>query len=519
KYTEKGHISFTIAGNVVNDDTVFLTIEIADSGRGIKQENLIQIFNDFMQVDISYNKGIEGTGLGLPISKSLVMAMGGNIVVSSEYGSGSVFKITLPQKIRESGKLAQVENPGDKCVLVYERKEVYAHSIFRTIDNLGVGCTLVHNDADFENEISSGKYNFVLIASNLYNNTIDICKKFEKNIHIVLLVRDSGYSLDNLNLGILYMPVHSISIANMLNGIKGVYSDNTDAFSAVRFTAPEAKVLIVDDIYTNLKVAEGLLLPYQMRVDLCKSGREAVDMVKENNYDLILMDHMMPEMDGIEAAAHIRKWEQKQANSNSASGRNVGKKQIPIAALTANAVSGTREMFLENGFNDFLSKPINLVKLNSVLEKWIPKEKQKKYSGGNRNISSGLSAANNNNAQKTQLNLKIEGIDVEKGYTMLGSKLDSYLLVLSVFVKDSREKAQSVRECLKSGDIRLFTIHIHAIKSAAASIGAMELSNNAKALEEAAKQNDTSFIEQNTGNFLKEMETLLGNITKAIQDY
>ncbi|MDR3299206.1 MAG: response regulator, partial [Candidatus Accumulibacter sp.] len=131
------------------------------------------------------------------------------------------------------------------------------------------------------------------------------------------------------------------------------------------FTAPEAEVLIVDDFTSNLLVAEGLLIPYKMRVFTCLNGREAVERVRERSFDLVFMDHMMPEMDGVEATRVIRAMKEERCRT------------LPIIALTANAVSGMREMFLENGFNDFLSKPIEVTKLDTVLEKWIPAGKRR----------------------------------------------------------------------------------------------------------------------------------------------
>ena len=133
------------------------------------------------------------------------------------------------------------------------------------------------------------------------------------------------------------------------------------------FTAPNARVLVVDDIEVNLAVAEGMLYPYNMHVDLCLSGAEAIEKAKQYHYDLIFMDHMMPEMDGIEAAKRIRKLGEEDAYY----------RDLPIIALTANAIDGMKEMFLENGFSDFLSKPIDQIKLNTILAKWIMKEEIK----------------------------------------------------------------------------------------------------------------------------------------------
>jgi CheY-like chemotaxis protein len=139
------------------------------------------------------------------------------------------------------------------------------------------------------------------------------------------------------------------------------------ADAAVSFSAPTARFLIVDDILTNLKVAEGLLALYQATVETCQSGIEAIELVKKNNYDIVFMDHLMPGMDGIEATTVIRYWEKEQLP--------VGREQVPIIALTANAVSGMREVYLEEGFNDYLSKPIDVSELDKILTRWIPKGK------------------------------------------------------------------------------------------------------------------------------------------------
>ncbi|MDR1232126.1 MAG: response regulator [Spirochaetaceae bacterium] len=142
----------------------------------------------------------------------------------------------------------------------------------------------------------------------------------------------------------------------------------------VRWTAPTAKILIVDDIVTNLKVARGLLAPFECEIDLCTNGAQAVSMVKNETYDLVFMDHMMPEMDGIETTAAIRAWEETRRNRHPSGDSAVGR--IPIVALTANALSGMQEMFLEKGFDGYLAKPIEIKSLNTVMEKWIPVEKR-----------------------------------------------------------------------------------------------------------------------------------------------
>jgi PAS domain S-box-containing protein len=365
KYTEKGFVTFTVYEENTDENTVTLIMEIMDTGKGIRQEDLANLFIEYKQLDQEHNRGIEGTGLGLTITRSIVLAMGGKIDVYSEYGKGSSFTVTLPQIVRSHKVLAEVENPDKKKVLIYERREIFADSIVLTIDNLGVSSTVVSTDSEFNERMMKQKFDFIFISFELYINNKDEILKYESTSQIVILT-EFGETIPDSNLNVISMPAHAISIANILNGksSKFTYDDNNELI--VSFTAPQANILVVDDIITNLNVAKGLLSPYETEITLCKSGMMALNAIKNNRYDLIFMDHRMPEMDGIETTHRIR----------AMGDQDPYYKNVPIIALTADAVSGVKEMFLESGLNDFLSKPIDTIKLNSVMEKWIPREKQ-----------------------------------------------------------------------------------------------------------------------------------------------
>jgi CheY-like chemotaxis protein len=257
KYTKEGYIEFKVTGSVTGQETINITFEVSDSGMGIKEEDMKNVFGNFVRFDPYKNRNVEGTGLGLAITNSLCRLMGGDISVTSVYGKGSTFTVILPQKI------------------------VDARPIATTTTTIAAG--------------------------------------------------------------------------------ESPGAEQTD--SAVLFTAPDARVLIVDDVSINLMVAEGLLAPYKMQITCVTSGAEAVSLTENNTYDLILMDHLMPTMDGIETAAKIR----------ASAGANP---RVPIVALTADAIVGMKEMFLENGFNDYLSKPIEISRMNAIIKRWIPPEKQ-----------------------------------------------------------------------------------------------------------------------------------------------
>ena len=503
KYTESGFVAFTVAGDIVDEDTVNLTIAVKDSGRGIKQEDIDSLFGDFVQVDAANRKGVEGTGLGLAITRNILKMMNGDIQAASEYGKGSTFTVTLPQKFHSREKLASVKSPKEKSTIVFEHRDIYANSIVSTMDNLGVKCTLASSDAEFRKKMASGKHSFVFIANSLYEQNKQTIVKHGASSKIVLLT-EFGETVHDDKGNVLAMPVHCISIANMLNGVSDVYSYKEDDAIAMNFTAPDAKVLVVDDIRTNLKVAEGLLLPYNMQIDLCKSGAEALTAVRSKHYDLVFMDHWMPDMDGIETTKRIREMGAKDPRFQ----------ELPIIALTANAVSGTKEMFLASGFNGFLAKPIDTVKLDSILNKWIPREKRMNVAA-----DSGVAASRAEHDAPTAPQVaafEIRGIDVGAGIATTGSSVERYRDMLAIFHEDGVEKIKELAACLEAGDIPLYTIHAHALKGAMANIGAAELSGAAKALEMAGKQKDLKFIKAHHSGFLADLRTLLNNIQSVL---
>ncbi|MCL2193728.1 MAG: ATP-binding protein [Treponema sp.] len=368
KYTGSGgFVSLCICGEMDGEGTVNLTIDVEDSGCGIKEEDQKILFNEYARFDREKNKDAEGTGLGLAITWHIVKAMGGNIGVRSEYGKGSTFTVIFPQTVCSNKQIGYVENAKEKNVLVYEQRDIYADSLIFAMENLGVDGMRVCDDSELLEQLAHGKYTSAFISFELYLRNVKAIMALNTKTKMVVLT-EFGETVPEKNLTVLTMPVHSVSVANILNGEQDSFSYHGNTGAVVGFTAPEASVLVVDDILTNLKVVKGLLSPYGMQISLCKSGEMALDAIKAARYDIVFMDHLMPNMDGVEATARIR----------GLSAEDSYFAKLPIVALTANVIAGMREFFLENGFSDFMSKPVDVVRLNAVLEKWIPEEKQLK---------------------------------------------------------------------------------------------------------------------------------------------
>jgi len=368
KYTDTGgFVAMRIYGEMDGQNMVNLTIDVEDSGHGIKKENLENLFDEYAQFDRGRKTSPEGIGLGLTIARHIVEAMDGQIAVRSEYGKGSTFTITIPQMVRFDRPLTSVENVGEKSTLVYEKRGTYVDSLILALNNLGISYTMASDDADLLAHLASGKYAFAFISLDLYKNNRQAIMDLGTATKIVILI-GFGETVLERNLAVINMPVHSLSVANVLNETQGSFSYHGNTEFAASFTAPEANILVVDDILTNLKVVEGLLSPYKTQVSLCKSGEMALEAVKSKRYDLVFMDHMMPGMDGVETTLHIRKLGASDSYFS----------ELPIVAFTANAVVRMREFFLDNNFSDFMSKPVDMIKLNAILEKWIPEEKRLK---------------------------------------------------------------------------------------------------------------------------------------------
>jgi len=253
---------------------------------------------------------------------------------------------------------------------------------------------------------------------------------------------------------------------------------------------PDLKILVVDDNSINLNVIGGLLRLYGIKAFEAASGRQAIEMTRENRYDLIFMDHMMPEMDGVETLRAIRA---------------LGIK-TPVIALTANAVTSAKEMLLASGMDDFLSKPVVMNDLNKILIRWIP---------GSRVVDPPVVELHENIVNLEKLN-KIDGLSAEIGLERVSGQKDLYRDILGSFSAAAEKCKTNLNEFIAAGNMPAFTIEIHSMKSSLANIGAMELSARAQELESASSRNDSGFCAAALPPFINRLEELAANLAEAI---
>lgn len=478
KFTQKGQVVLKVGFRKILKDEIRLEISVLDTGIGIKKEDINKLFKEFQQVDSKRNRNIEGTGLGLAISHRIVSLMGGEIWVESEYEKGSNFSFWIPQKIFD-------EKPS---VVVKEKETISAaglvangflrNHIEKDMGYLGIPYLSLESENDLailtEKEIS-----YFFVGQGMFSPKVEDFVKNHPEINVVLMIDfRNSVKLNINNLLIVKKPVYVLNIASIFNG-EDVntgfgYSTNND----FDFIAPEAEVLIVDDNAINLTVAEGLLEPLRMKITTATSGKEAIEMISEKVFDLIFMDHMMPEIDGVETTHIIRRFHKEYDD-------------IPIIALTANAVSGTKEMFIREGMNDFVAKPIEMRTILSKLRTWLPKHKIKKV----------YEVANEETGQKEVKCVVIDGLDTEAAMKLLGTE-KLFWAVLKDYYQVIEKKAKLIKELEEAEDWHAYTIEVHALKSASKQIGATELSEKAARMEKAGNEEDGQLIHQSTDELL-----------------
>ena len=507
KYTREGYIRLALTGERSGEENcITLSFEVSDSGIGIREKDIPALFQRFTRLDMKKNHGIEGTGLGLVITRNLCRAMGGDIILTSRYGSGSVFTVYFPQSFQNSAPLAEADRPEEKKTLCYEKEARRAASIAGSLKSLGVPVKMVCKAEDFFRELETEQYRFVLCGNGLIERAAEIIKERALDTMPVLLANPGLPSYPNFPK--LDMPVYAGPLAAILNNRNAAAQKKTWCGST--FTAPQARILAVDDIATNLVVIEGLLAIYRCQIDSCTSGADALGMVQKRRYDMIFMDHMMPGMDGIECTRLIRAWEKEQ---RAASG--IPKEPAPIIALTANAISGMREMFLEKGFTDYLSKPIEISKLNKIMETWIPKAKQAPHKGSAQSPESSELSAFFADCPP------VEGLDLQEGERRYSDA--KYLEVLrSYFIHTPAllEKMRRLEQGLPaSAALEDYVITVHGLKGSTYGICADETAKQAAGLEQAARNGNIDYIHSHNGPLITAAEALLRGIGELLDRF
>ena len=475
KFTAAGYVKLTIQmAPMAEQDMVNLNISIEDSGQGIKPEDLDKLFGSFQQVDTKKNRNKEGTGLGLAISKQLVETMGGQIGVRSEYGKGSEFYFHIPQRVIGDQIAATVREDAVQNNPVVVSGHMKDGQILEQLKSLTEGYGLKFVDC-YEARAHKVKVDYFFVDESVYRGLKASIEEYfvSTGTELCVLQNPMREAVWNDQATVVNKPLYTLNFCQVINHETTAAFVETD--NVMNFTAPQAQILIVDDNEMNLKVAKGLLQPLQMNIDTASSGKTALEMVQTKQYHIVFMDHMMPVMDGVETTQRMRALEDTYIQN------------MPIIALTANAVTGAREIFKEAGMNDFVPKPIELKDICSKIRAWLPHELIVKMSA----------PAQQQLQIPAQMLPVIEGLDVTEGIKNCGS-LELFTNLLGDFYKLIDLKSTKIEKCLADGMIRDYTIEVHALKNTARMIGALELSEQFYQMEQCGNAGDVDTIFRET---------------------
>ena len=483
KFTSKGHIKVSVDFEDSEFDEIILQVCVEDTGIGIKSEDLSRIFNSFQQLDSKRNRNLEGTGLGLTISKQLLSLMDGKIWVESEYKKGSRFYFWIPQEVSARGSSLKVTEPEKLTVCAQIDSPDIKDQFIKDMLRLKVPYKVLKKDFSLKKGLEAIRKTqgnchiyFFIQKEKLTEEDKTVLEQNENVTGVLLTDFFSAEKFNIKNLIAVKKPVSAITTALVLNHKLTVEDKNTD--SDFGFTAPDAKILVVDDNSINISVTKGLLEPLKMHIDCVLSGKAALQKIKSEKYDLIFMDHMMPEMDGVETTLAIR---QQFPDYDS----------VPIIALTANAVGNVRDLFIRSGMNDFVAKPIELRLITAKVRQWLPASKI---------IRQSLSKENSEKESPLPI---LGDLDVKRAVKLLGSKT-LFDTIIKEFFRTINTKAQAIKEYEKNEDWTAYTIEVHALKSTAKQIGAYSLSEKAASLEKAGNQKDSVMIHMQTDALLRQ---------------
>lgn len=361
KFTPSGKIILRVDYALLKNDSIELIVDVEDTGVGIRKEDINELFirNDREDTNAD-NTNIEGSGLGLSICAQIIKEMNGEISVQSEYQRGSVFSFKVPQRFTSMDTVSYIPDTYAYNILVFEKDSENARHVCKILDSFGISYDQAKTKQDMERLLNVNRYSHVFISNERYEECENILNNrlIEENI-VAFLDIDDNVQISKANT-ILTRPIHTLNIAALLKNETNTYV--REVMRKGGFTCPRANILVVDDNYTNLNVARAILEKYGANVTTALSGKDCLRILKDQDMDMIFLDYMMPEMNGIDTLENIRKM----PGSKYAS--------MPVIALTANVVSGAREMFLEAGFDDFMAKPISIDKMEKVLRKYLRRE-------------------------------------------------------------------------------------------------------------------------------------------------
>ncbi|MBF0194735.1 MAG: response regulator [Magnetococcales bacterium] len=488
KFTDHGEILIQVKVNNLSEEQVMLQFSVIDTGIGMTQEQIGNLFQSFTQADLSTTRKYGGTGLGLTISKRLADMMEGNIWVESQPGEGSSFHFTANFGLTEDYSTyipVLDQDLNGLRTLVVDDSPSAGEIVMELVKSFSFHANLATNGQDAlelirQNEQSKTPFDLVFLDWKMPGldgietyQAMKLDKSLKHSPEVVMMTAFDRDELqkrlgENDKVNILTKPITASTLMDAAMVTMGHGQKKTKQISKDRLgldiVAPirGAKVLLVEDNEINQQVATELLEMAYLVVQVANNGQIGVEKVKTGDFDVILMDMQMPVMDGYTASREIRK--------------NPLYSDLPIIAMTANAMAGDREKCLDAGMNDHVAKPINPREMFSALAKWVKP--------GHRDIPEDLkNKVTESSSESVDTLPELPGIDTKNGLLRVGGRVKSYRKLLLKFISSQEETVEKIKEAMDMSDIKSANRYAHTLKGVSGNIGAVDLQDLAGKVE------------------------------------
>lgn len=519
KYTKSGGVYLKIDSEP-KDYGVNLCIEVTDTGIGMTDEQLENVYERFYQADSGRSRSGGGLGLGLGIVNGFVKLLGGFMTIKSRPGVGTTVRVSLPQTVVDDTSCMSLSEPEKLYLAAYLHfdkftspmvREYYNAVVFNMVKGLGVQMHRVENGENLSKLANSINITHLFVGEDEYLNDRDLIEDLAAEMVVVVVANPEFQLPKDSGARVMLKPFYCFPVAAILNAGLGRRSLTQGHMLLEGITA-----LVVDDEPMNLIVAKSIFGRYHMNIDTAASGSESIKSCRSKKYDIIFMDHMMSGMDGVEAMKKIKA---------DVTGLN---RDVPIIALTANAMSSAKQMFINEGFDGFVSKPVEIEELERVLKKTLPKsaityeDLSKKPAPapapeGTEETPAKEPQADDTPRPKTLRGKLTEaGIDVQTGLHYCAGDLDFYETLLLQVATEGKGKIGSLKGFYAQQDWKNYEILIHSTKSSMKTIGALALSEEALKLEMAAKGEDADYIIANHDRVIADYDRTITSILAAL---
>ena len=469
---------------IIENHTLRFKCRIAETGSGVPDADVDSILGAYNKYDSRRNASLRGLGLEISICKELLAMMDGYLKIESVVGVGTAIVFEFSNYILDETPMLEVDESIEHHILVFLHDKDEENVWKPLMEDLKVNPVYVSGPIAFSKELENRRYTHIFVWEQDYDllNHIIVRTHSEENTYVVTDFQHVYHDFGNCRL--IRKPVSCLNIIDALNGNwdEENFRRNDNDKNVV---FPDATVLVIEDSIVNQQVISGILENFKIKVECASGGREGVELLETNHYDLILLDQMMPEMDGIETLHRIKQMSEEI-------------QRIPILCITAEIGRDVGTRLIEQGFEDYIAKPVKNYHLARLLRKYLPEEMAVIEDIKPKEESNIIPIATENNAADP-LN-----IDILKGIQNVGGSEAIYDTILNTYYNEGIDKWKSIPALALESDLSVFTTNVHALKSSSASVGAMGISDMFRELEMAGKDNNRIYIEENLENVLGE---------------